>query len=52
MPGKLQSRWIGSFVVLDIFSHGVIEIQSSETNQVFKVNGHILKPFVENFGDY
>jgi len=25
--------------------------QSSKTNKVFKVNGHKLKPFVENFGD-
>jgi len=31
------------------FSHHVIEIQSIETNKVFKVNGHRLKPFVENF---
>ena len=49
MLGKLCSRWIGPFVVLNVFSHGVIEIQNIETNKVFKVNGHKLKPFVENF---
>jgi hypothetical protein len=31
------------------FSHGVMEIQNIETNKVFKLNGHKLKPFVENF---
>ena len=51
MPRKLWSRWIEPFVFLNVFSHGVIEIQRSETNKVFKVNGHKLKPFVENFGD-
>ena len=49
MPGKLRSKWIGRFVVLNIFPHGVIEIQSMGTNKNFKVNGHRLKPFIENF---
>ena len=49
MPGKLRSRWIGPFVVLNIFPNGVIEIQSMGTNKIFKVNGHRLKPFIENF---
>ena len=49
MPGKLRSRWIGPFFVLNIFPHGVIEIQSMETNKIFKVNGHRVKPFIENF---
>jgi hypothetical protein len=30
----------------------MVLLKSSETNKVFKLNGHILKPFVENFGDY
>jgi len=45
MPGKLRSRWIGPFVVLNVFSHGAIDIQSIVTNKVFKVNGHRLEPF-------
>ena len=36
-PGKLRSRWTGSFVVPVVFSH----------EAVFKVNGQHLKPFLE-----
>ena len=36
-------------VILNVFSHGAIEIQSIETNKVFKINGHKFNPFVENF---
>ena len=49
MPGKLRSRWIGPFVVVNIFPNGVIEIQSLETNKIFKVNGHRLKPYIDDF---
>jgi len=38
-----------AIVILNIFSHGAIEIQSIETNKVFKINGHKFNPFVENF---
>ena len=48
-PGKLRSRWIGPFVVLTIFEHGAVEIRSLSTGQIFKVNGHRLKPFYEGF---
>ena len=48
-PGKLRSRWIGPFMVEKVFTHGAIEIRSIETGQVFKVNGHRLKPFYEGF---
>ncbi|KAJ0011271.1 hypothetical protein Pint_33182 [Pistacia integerrima] len=37
-PGKLWSRWDGSFIVLNVFPHGAIEIQNPKTEQVFKVN--------------
>ncbi|XP_023731015.1 uncharacterized protein LOC111878743 [Lactuca sativa] len=47
--GKLRSRWIGPFVVLKVFEHGAVEIQIEEMGQVFKVNGHRLKPFYEGF---
>jgi hypothetical protein len=36
MPGKLRSRWIGLFVVLNVFSQGAIEIQSIDTNKIFE----------------
>ena len=48
-PGKLRSRWTGPYVVTNIFEHGAVEIQSIKTNQTFKVNGHRLKVFYENF---
>ena len=48
-PGKLRSRWIGPFVVSNIFPYGAIEITSLETNKVFKVNEHRLKPFYEGW---
>ncbi|KAJ8749092.1 hypothetical protein K2173_013699 [Erythroxylum novogranatense] len=47
-PGKLRSRWIGPFVVTNVFSHGAVEIKSLDTFKVFKVNGHRLKPYYEN----
>ena len=46
-PGKLCSRWIGPFVVTNVFPHNTVEIQSLATSKVFKVNGHRLKPFYE-----
>ncbi|XP_057246702.1 uncharacterized protein LOC130589456 [Beta vulgaris subsp. vulgaris] len=46
-PGKLRSRWLGPFVITDIFPHGAVEIKSLESGKVFKVNGHRLKPFYE-----
>jgi len=47
--GKLRSRWIGPFVVSNVFLYGAIEITSLETNKVLKVNGHRLKPFYEGW---
>ncbi|XP_044486593.1 uncharacterized protein LOC123211752 [Mangifera indica] len=44
---KLRSRWIGPFIVTNVFPHGVVEIQSLITSKVFQVNGHRLKPFYE-----
>jgi hypothetical protein len=48
-PGKLRSRWIGPFVVSNVFPYGAVEITSLETNKVLKVNGHCLKPFYEGW---
>ncbi|KAL7599655.1 hypothetical protein Lser_V15G27121 [Lactuca serriola] len=47
--GKLWSRWIGPFIVTNIFDHDAIEIKSNKTGKVFKVNGHRLKVFYEGF---
>ncbi|CAN6547638.1 unnamed protein product [Malus baccata var. baccata] len=48
-PGKLRSKWIGPFVITNVFVHGAIQIQSLKTGQEFKVNGHRLKTYYENF---
>jgi hypothetical protein len=48
-PGKLRSHWIGPFVVSNVFPYGAVAITSLETNKVFKVNGHHLKPFYEGW---
>ncbi|CAN6712720.1 unnamed protein product [Malus baccata var. baccata] len=49
VPGKLRSRWIGPFIVTNVFPHGAVQIQSLRTQQEFKVNGHRLKPYFTPF---
>lgn len=48
-PGKLRSRWVGPFVVTNVYPHGAVEITSEQTGKTFKVNGHRLKVFYETF---
>ena len=48
-PGKLRSRWVGPFVVTNVYPHGAVDIQSIKTGNEFKVNGHRLKPYYESF---
>ena len=48
-PGKLRSRWIGPFIVTNVFPHGAVEIKSLNTGKIFKVNEHCFKPFYEGF---
>jgi hypothetical protein len=45
----LRSRWIGPFVVSNVFPYGVVEITNLEINKVLKVNGHRLKTFNEGW---
>ncbi|KAM1523167.1 hypothetical protein ACFX10_013217 [Malus domestica] len=51
-PGKLHSKWIGPFVVTNVFPRGAVQIQSLKTQQEFKVNGHHLKPYYEAFEEH
>ncbi|CAN6580929.1 unnamed protein product [Malus baccata var. baccata] len=51
-PGKLRSRWIGPFVITDVFPDGAVQVRSFKTGQEFKVNGHRLKPYYENFVEH
>jgi len=45
MPDNLRSRWIGPFIVTNVFPYGVVENQNDSTNKSFKVNRHRLKHF-------
>ncbi|CAN6547062.1 unnamed protein product [Malus baccata var. baccata] len=47
-PGKLRSKWIGSFVVTNVFPHGAIQVKSLRNSDKFKVNGHRLKLYYES----
>ncbi|XP_016737993.1 uncharacterized protein [Gossypium hirsutum] len=51
-PGKLRSQWQGPFIVTQVFTNGVVEIESEEIEKRFVVNGQRLKPFYENFQGY
>ncbi|CAN6716320.1 unnamed protein product [Malus baccata var. baccata] len=51
-PGKLRSRWIGPFVITNIFPHGAVQVRSFKTGQEFKVNGHRVKPYYESFVEH
>ncbi|CAN6547337.1 unnamed protein product [Malus baccata var. baccata] len=51
-PGKLRSKWVGPFVITNVFVHGAVQIQNLKTGQEFKVNGHRLKPYYENFVEH
>ena len=51
-PGKLRSKWIGPFVVTNVFPHGAVQIQSLKTEQEFKVSGQRLKPYYEHFEEH
>ncbi|CAN6697883.1 unnamed protein product [Malus baccata var. baccata] len=45
--GKLKSRWVGPFKVLQTFPHGAVEIENMKNGTSFKVNGQRLKPYLE-----
>ncbi|KAL0395774.1 UNVERIFIED_CONTAM: hypothetical protein Scaly_0025800 [Sesamum calycinum] len=42
-PGKLRSRWIGPFIVTNVFPHGAVEIKSLTTQ---KVKNHKSPPSI------
>ncbi|XP_068315024.1 uncharacterized protein, partial [Pyrus communis] len=42
-PGKLKSRWMGPFKVLQTFPHGAVEIENMKNGTSFKVNGQRLE---------
>ena len=36
-PGKLKSKWTGTYLITQLFPHGVVELENKEGVQ-FKVN--------------
>jgi len=44
--GKLRSKWERPFKVIETSSHGANMLQSDDGN-ILKVNGHLLKTFLE-----
>jgi hypothetical protein len=45
--GKLRSKWLGPYLIVDTSPHGAITIQDNDGN-TFKVNGHCLKLFLDH----
>ena len=46
-PGKLKPKWIGPFVVKNVYPYGDVEIENPNDDVTFKVNGQRLKPYLE-----
>ena len=44
---KLRSRWIGPFVIKQVFPNGAIEIKDPNNGRILNVNGLLLKNYVE-----
>ena len=47
--GKLKSRWIGPFIIRQVYPNGAVELLNSKDNKLFKVNGQRLKPYAVPF---
>ena len=45
--GKLKSRWLGPFKVVNVYPHGAVDI-ANDKGEIFKVNGHRPKPYLIN----
>jgi len=48
-PGKIRSRWGGPFIVKHVYPYGACDIENPKNDNVFKVNGHRLKVYFDNF---
>jgi hypothetical protein len=47
--GKLRSRWSGPFIVKHVHPYGAFDIENPKNDNFFKVNGHRLKAYFDNF---
>jgi hypothetical protein len=48
-PVKLRSRWSDPFIVKYVYPYGVCDIENPKNDNDFKVNGHRLKVYFDNF---
>jgi hypothetical protein len=48
-PGKLISRWSGPFIVKHVYPYGAFDTENPKNDNVFKVNGHRLNAYFDNF---
>jgi len=48
-PGNLRSIWSGPFIVKHVYPYGACDIENPKNSNVFKVNGHRLKVYFDNF---
>ncbi|XP_076950034.1 uncharacterized protein LOC143622901 [Bidens hawaiensis] len=46
-PGKLKSKWMGSYVITRVGRFGDVEIEDMQNEVKQVVNGHRLKPYLE-----
>ncbi|XP_049399695.1 uncharacterized protein LOC125863710 [Solanum stenotomum] len=44
-PGKLKSKWTGPYKVVEVFSHGAVELENDERTR-FNVNGQRIKIYL------
>ncbi|XP_019246511.1 PREDICTED: uncharacterized protein LOC109226172 [Nicotiana attenuata] len=50
-PGKLKSKWSGSFTVVSVSPYGAIELESKDGTRTFKVNGQRVKHYLGTTGE-
>ena len=48
-PEKLRLRWSSLFIVKHVYPYGACDIENPKNGNVFKVNGHHLKVYLDNF---
>ena len=46
---KLRSRWSCPFIVKHVYPYEAFDNEKSKKDNVFRVNGHLLKAYFDNF---
>ncbi|XP_076921191.1 uncharacterized protein LOC143582545 [Bidens hawaiensis] len=44
--GKLRSKWTGRYLVKEVFPYGAVELENTDNETSWKVNGHRLKHYL------